>query len=294
MIMEFQKSKITYFVLLAITCALMIALLIPRVATVDGELVYVSLITGNRAVQSVVLRWVLIIAGLFMAQMVSSAVASSIGNKEFQKLASTLLQRCDSEAFFLQAGPLFQKGSRQSAVVKDYLVGKGYVARGEYEKAVALWEKAQEEANVEWITQDMRVSLCGVCANACISYAELAQPEAAVKLYSKLKALADATVNNRDAFASANALRNMTRDYIAVFAKENFDDTAALEQHIEQAKSEYDRVILHYALARFCERLNLQEKANKSYRYVAVNGNTFACAAAAAKRLKERGITLKQ
>lgn len=294
MIMEFKKSKILYFVLLAITCALVLVLLIPRASTVNGQVVYTSLISGGRAVESVILRWVFILLGLFMAQMVSSAVASSIGNKEFQKIASELLKNCDTEAFFHKAEPLFKKGSRQTDLVKYYLVGKGYIARGEYEKAIALLDAAQEQANVDWITHDMRVSLCGVYSNACIGYVEIGDNDAAVKLYSRLKAVADATVNNRDAYAAADAMRLATRDYIAVFAKEGFDDTAALEQHIEKAKTEYERVIYHYALARLNERLDRQQEANRSYRYVAVNGNTFACAAAAKARLKERGVTLKK
>ncbi len=289
MIMEFQKSKRVYFVLLAITCLLVIVLFIPRIATIAGEPVYVSLLTGNRAVQSVALRWILTLLGLFLAQMVSSAIASSVGNREFQKIAAVLLQRCDSTAFFLQAGPLFQTGSRQAAVVKDYLIGKGYLATGAYEQAVALWEKAREEADVEWITHDMRVSLCGVCANACIGYVEAGQYDAAVKLYSRLKALADAAVNHREAFASAERLCLATRAYIAAFAKEGYNDTAAIGEHIEQAKNEYDRVLLHYALARLCERLNLWEEAERSYRYVAANGNTFVWAAAAKERLQACG-----
>ncbi len=294
MIMEFKKSKILYFVLLAITCALVLVLLIPRATMVDGQVVYTSLISGGRAIQSVILRWVFILIGLFMAQMVSSAVASSVGNKEFQKIASQLLQKCDTEAFFAQAAPLLKKGNRQTDLVKHYLIGKGYIAQGEFEKAIALLEPAQEQANVDWITHDMRVSLCGVYANACIGYAETGDSDSAVKLYSKLKAVADATVNNRDAFAAADAMRLQTRDYVAVFAKAGYEDTAAFEQHIEQAKTEYERVIFHYALARLCECLNKDEQANRSYRYVAVNGNTFACASKAKARLKERGVTLKK
>ncbi|HWR22304.1 MAG TPA: hypothetical protein VN366_02405 [Feifaniaceae bacterium] len=294
MIMEFKKSKIIYFILLAVTCALILALLIPRASTVDGRLTYTSLISGGRPVESVILRWIFILFGLFLAQMVSSAAASSIGNKEFQKIASRLLKDCDAEAFFRDAGPLFKKGSRQTDLVKYYLIGKGYIAQGEYGKAVALLDAAQGQADVEWITHDMRVSLCGVYSNACIGYAETGDNDAAVRLYSRLKAVADATVNNRDAYAAADEMRLATRDYIAVFAKEGFDDTAALRQHIEKARTEYERVIYHYALARLCERVGQQKEADRSYRYVAANGNTFACAAAAKARLRERGITLKK
>jgi|GEM_PF-4371646 len=286
MIMEFRKSKIAYFILLIFTCAVILVLFLPRVQIVNGEEVLTPILPHGPVVQNPVMRWIGIIVGLFAAQMVASAGAASLGNKEFQKLASKLLNACDSEAFFADAAPLSQKGNRQSTLVKNYMLGKGYIATGEFEKAIELFEETEREAAVDWITHDMRISLCGAYANACIAYAETNQPEAAVRLYSKLRATADATVGNKDAFAAADYIRMMTRDYVAIFAKEGFSDTDAIEQDIDKASSEYDRVLLHYALARLQERLGNRERAERSYRYVAENGNTFACVQAAREHLR--------
>lgn len=287
MIMEFRKSKIAYFVLLLLASALILVLLIPLTRVVNGERTLFPILPHGPVVTDPLLRWIGVIVGLFAAQMVASAGAVSLGNKEFQKLAAVLLSRCDSDTFFEKSAPLLKKGSRQSALVKNYILGKGYVARGEFEKAIALCSESEREGKVDWITHDMRISLCGAYANACIAYVETGDPAAAVKLYSRIKATAEATVGNKDAFAAADYIRMITRDYIAVFAKEGFSDTAALEQDIEKASSEYDRVLLHDALARMQERLGNDEEAGRNYRYVAENGNTFACAKRARERLAQ-------
>lgn len=281
MVMEFKKSKAAYFVVLFVACALVLLLLVPKVTLANGVKEYSSMLPSGLVIQSPLIRWVVIILGLFIAQMVASTAASSVGNKEFQKLASVLMNECNTTKFFERSAPLFKKSSRQAMLVKDLLLSKAYLAEGKYDRVFELCQKAIEESTVDWITQEMRLSVCGVYATMCMASVETGDSFAAVKTYSKLKATTDATVGNRAVFIAAETICLSTRDYIAIFAKEGYSDTAAIEKHIESAVNEYDRVLFHYALARLQERLGNEELSALSYNYVAKNGNTFACTAAA-------------
>lgn len=286
MVLEFKKSKIAYFVMLIITSALILLLFIPHITVIDGVKQYAPLIPGGFTIQNPVTRWIGIILGLVLAQMVSSAVAASLGNREFQKLAYVLLHSCDSARFFERAEPLYKKGSRQAAIIKYVLLGKGMVAEGKFEKVPELTQKAEEEANVDWLSHDMRISLCGAYANLCIASVEMGDNQTAIKTYSKLKATAEATVGNKNAYEAAQKISHSTREYVALFAKSGFNDTKLIESIIEDADTEYDRILYHYALARMQEELGNHEAAQSSYRYVVENGNTFACVTAAIQQLQ--------
>lgn len=286
MVLEFKKSRIVYFVLLIITSALIIALFVPLTSMVNGVKQFTPIIPGAFTIQNPVTRWIGIILGLLLAQMVSSAVAASLGNKEFQKLAYILLSDCDSTRFFDQAAPLYKNGSRQTAILKSMLLGKGFVAEGKFDMVGELSNKAEEESKVDWLTHDMRISLCGAYANLCIASVETGDNQTAIKTYSKLKAVSEAAVNNKIAYQITQKICLSTREYVAIFAKADFNDAEKIEQIIEDADTEYDRVLYHFALARMQEKLGNQEAAQSSYKYVVENGNTFACVAAAKQHLQ--------
>lgn len=277
MIMEFKKSRIVYWTLLVIVGLLLMFLLIPRSTMVNGVKEYSSLIPGGFVIQSSFIRWLLILFGLFLSHVVASAFASSIGNKEFQKIAVLLLEDCNTTAFFNHAQPLHKKGGRQANLVKSLLLGKGFIAEGKFDEAIKISEMGVEESHVDWITNEMRLSLCGVYQNLCISYVEKGDHDKAISTYSKLKAVSEATVKNPNIYGLTSVMTLATRDYVAIFAKKGYKDTKAIEEHCEAASSKYERVIFTFALARMYESFKKGEKALEKYKYVAEMGNTFDC-----------------
>ncbi|MFZ7134276.1 MAG: tetratricopeptide repeat protein [Eubacteriales bacterium] len=290
MIMEFKKSRLAYFVLFLTLSAFVLLLFIPRVTIVNGIKEYVSFLPNGPVIQTTFIRWIVIIFALFIAHIAASTFATSLGNKEFQKIAAVLLNQCNSTEFLKNTELLLKKTGRQVNLVKYLILGKGYLAEGKFDEVLKISEIAVEEAKVDWITHEMRLNLCGIYQNICIAHVEKNDNQKAISTYSKLKAISADTVGNPNIYVLTDALSLATRDYIAIFAKDGFDDTAAMENHCENATSEYEKVIFSYALARMYARLGKMKEAMNKYRYVAKNGNTFACVQIAKQFLESNKI----
>ncbi|QSX09249.1 hypothetical protein J0B03_04080 [Alkalibacter rhizosphaerae] len=237
MITEFKKSLFQYVMILFALTILVFALIIPESAPAGGL--------------TPITKLILSVFALLIAHTIAAIFATKTGNKEFQYLGRILMEECNAGRFYSMADPLYRKGSRQSNLAKYLLLGNAALAVGDFQKPLKLLESGISDSNVDWISDEMRLNMCGIFKNACIAMIEQGSPEEAIKSYSHLKKHADLIKNNARMKEQATDITRTTRDYIAVFTKPSFEDTDHLVHAFETAPTKYDKLFLAHLLQRY-------------------------------------------
>ncbi len=256
MISEFKKSLAQYLIVLIFLSAVFVVIIIPT----TSPLGFLSPIT----------KFLLLTLSLFVAHTLAAVISTKTGNKEFQRIASILMTDCDVNQFFAESTPLLKKGSRQSNLAKYILLSNAYLAKGDYSEVMQILEKAIQDSNVDWITEEMKHNMCHIYRNACIASVEMDQSKQAINLYSKLSDLS-LTINNSANFKQdSESVKLFTRDYIGVFTKPSMD-VSQLEETFSSSSSNYYKLMLAHILTRYFQKNKNNAKKNFYNDYILEN-----------------------
>lgn len=261
MITEFKKSLFQYVMIFFTLTVLVFALILPANAPA-GDLTPIT-------------KLILSIFALFIAHTIAAVFASKTGNKEFQYLGHILMEECNVGLFYTLADPLYKKGSRQSNLAKYLLLGSASLAKGDFKTPLVLLESAKEDANVDWIHDDMRLNMCGIYKNVCIAMVETGAYDQAIQFYSHLKKHGELIKRNAQMKEMASEITRTTRDYIAVFAKESFEEVDYLEKAFESAATLYEKLFLAHLLQRHFDRKGDENSSSYYKQFIRDQQNDF-------------------
>lgn len=245
MITEFRKSLQQYLMILIFFSTLLVVFIFTDLSPIG----FLSPLT----------KLLLFVFSLLIAHTAAAIISSKTGNKEFQSLAYILMQECDADLFFQQSGPLFKKGSDQANLAKFVLLGNGYVAQGNYSKALNLLDNALTSSDISSISEEMKANLCVVYRNACISLVETKQYKKAISTYSSLSELSQTINVSAKLMEEANNTKLLTRDYVGVFTKPTMD-TTYLEESFNSSPTKYMKLLLANLLKRHFHKVGSRKK----------------------------------
>lgn len=245
MITEFRKSLLQYLILLIFLITLFVTIIFPESSPIG----FLSPVT----------KFLLAVFSALIAHTIAAIISSKTGNKEFQLIANILMRDCDVERFFQQSAPLLKKGSNQSNLVKYILLGNGYIAKGNFSKSLDLLDTALAESNLASMSEEMKVNLCLLYQNACISLVEMKHYKKAITTYSSLNEISQ-SINNSATFKEhANNIKLLTRDYVGIFTKPKME-TTYLEESFNSTPTNYMKLLLANLLKRYFQKVGVKDK----------------------------------
>lgn len=247
MITEFKKSLFQYLTVFIFLTVALVGIILPT----SSPLGFLSPIS----------KFLLITLSLFVAHTLAAVISTKTGNKEFDRIANTLMVECNLDEFFKEATPLFKKGSKQSNLVKSILLGNAYLAKGDYQEVLNILDKSLQDSNVDWITEEMKLNLCHIYRNACIALVETEKYKEAINQYDKLSDLAF-TINKSAVYKEeSESVKLFTRDYIGVFTKPSMN-VNDLEERFTKETSKYTKLLISHLLIRhFLKHKNNPKKS---------------------------------